>query len=214
MGGERSTALATFASATGSSPRGRGTRKSVSARRDRSRFIPAWAGNACRRGSISTRPTVHPRVGGERDASSARVTCFAGSSPRGRGTRHQGHRPDPRRRFIPAWAGNATRRISWYWSLTVHPRVGGERGCVLGKYDRFAGSSPRWRGTLCRCWECLLSHRFIPAWAGNAPVSNGRPRSQPVHPRVGGEHSSRDLASMASSGSSPRGRGTRGSELA
>ncbi len=51
--------------------------------------------------------------------------------------------------------------------------------------------------------------RFIPAWAGNTRSLTGRAARQPVHPRVGGEHSCSSWYLMTHSGSSPRGRGTR-----
>ena len=53
-----------------------------------------------------------------------------------------------------------------------------------------------------------LSRRFIPAWAGNTARARSARRSEPVHPRVGGEHSAEMDGSRFRAGSSPRGRGT------
>ena len=51
-------------------------------------------------------------------------------------------------RFIPAWAGNADARELAHFDHPVHPRVGGERLCPMGR--------------------SIPGVRFIPAWAGNA----------------------------------------------
>ena len=50
------------------------------------RFIPAWAGNTHQARFGARRATVHPRVGGEHNASNPHQRSIIGSSPRGRGT--------------------------------------------------------------------------------------------------------------------------------
>ncbi len=93
-------------STDGSSPRGRGTLLWLCGIVEGLRFIPAWAGNTCRRTSPASPTSVHPRVGGEHLEQLLVQIRNAGSSPRGRGTR-EGITPDIRgERFIPAWAGN------------------------------------------------------------------------------------------------------------
>ena len=130
VGGERPAALCDALGVPGSSPRGRGTPRSSSSNTLIHRFIPAWAGNArpirlptrtqCGssprgRGTLSgwhrdpINATVHPRVGGERHSLEHHALQHYGSSPRGRGTRVDQARGQGRRRFIPAWAGNATK---------------------------------------------------------------------------------------------------------
>ena len=70
------------------------------------------------------------------------------------------------------------------------------------------GSSPRTRGTLHEQAALVLRQRFIPAHAGNTPLSTP-PRWRPaVHPRARGEHSPETVRRMYSYGSSPRTRGT------
>ena len=51
--------------------------------------------------------TVHPRVCGELAVDSVALPSHTGSSPRVRGTRRRGARPNRGRRFIPACAGNS-----------------------------------------------------------------------------------------------------------
>ena len=106
VGGEQSSCANTTITRRGSSPRGRGTVCGHSARCSVSRFIPAWAGNRCRRAPTNGASAVHPRVGGEQSKQVGPVCQLAGSSPRGRGTERR--RMDCIRdsRFIPAWAGN------------------------------------------------------------------------------------------------------------
>ena len=52
---------------------------------------------------------------------------FSGSSPHTRGTLSPDEPLQARRRFIPAYAGNATLAPVEYALLTVHPRIRGER---------------------------------------------------------------------------------------
>ena len=91
-------------------------------------------------------------------------------------------------RFIPAYAGNA---------LRCSPRTSAS-----------PGSSPRMRGTQEVQPRGLDDVRFIPAYAGNAYRFPPSLNSTPVHPRVCGERRTRGGGLSASSGSSPRMRGT------
>ena len=92
-------------------------------------------------------------------------------------------------RFIPAYAGNATSLLSTSLSLSVHPRVCGER---------LPGLPPG-----------LPLPRFIPAYAGNAGVVAYAASCASVHPRVCGERCACPATGDGHTGSSPRMRGTR-----
>ena len=118
----------------------------------------------------------------------ARKHQVAGSSPRLRGTLSRTERRSCSRRFIPAFAGNATREIDAERELPVHPRVCGERSFQSASIHATAGSSPRLRGTRPGGGLQQQDVRFIPAFAGNA---RGTPRPRCPRP-----------------GSSPRLRGT------
>ena len=183
----------TMAAFGGSSPRGRGTRYPAVPRCRHLRFIPAWAGNT--RASISgwSAAPVHPRVGGEHKTGAGVALPIDGSSPRGRGTPTRVKPLQLSGRFIPAWAGNTYYLFSILIPKAVHPRVGGEHCGTIRLIGCSAGSSPRGRGTRPRAALASRIAGFIPAWAGNTcpwPLSHG---SRPVHPRVGGEHSSWNL---------------------
>ena len=70
------------------------------------------------------------------------------------------------------------------------------------------GSSPRVRGTVIDEAHHLSTSRFIPACAGNSPISPSQPTHQPVHPRVCGEQNRSQGTTPRQAGSSPRVRGT------
>ena len=138
----------------------------------------------------------------------ARKHQVAGSSPRLRGTLSRTERRSCSRRFIPAFAGNATREIDAERELPVHPRVCGERTLPLHHWLTVAGSSPRLRGTQSMTVTLGGITRFIPAFAGNAASSRPASTPRPVHPRVCGERAPVAACSSRMSGSSPRLRGT------
>ncbi len=154
--------------------------------------------------------SVHPRACGERHRLPLAHLLASGSSPRLRGTRAAVGAGDDQRRFIPAPAGNATRRPPPAAPSAVHPRACGERGVQATFNFRGAGSSPRLRGTHLAFEDRLDLERFIPAPAGNAFSGWASPSTIAVHPRACGERSARGDAGGAGLGSSPRLRGTRG----
>ena len=161
--GEHSNWSTKFMTATGSSPRERGTRPRAWAARRTVRFIPARAGNTGSRASNSTRIAVHPRASGEHGMHTAWVNEARGSSPRERGTRHPLPLQRRFRRFIPARAGNTE----------VDRPV----------EHRRAGSSPRERGTRVRRQARRGAARFIPARAGNTLCQMLISLDVTVHPR-------------------------------
>ena len=110
----------------GSSPPARGTQRSDRARRPRSRFIPARAGNTRRRAKSFAIGSVHPRPRGEHVWPRSVTWVVAGSSPPARGTLLHPGRWRPQRRFIPARAGNTPSPRLQRRRCTVHPRPRGE----------------------------------------------------------------------------------------
>ncbi len=170
-GGEHVTWSRRCSRDSGSSPRGRGTRPARRAGPGALRFIPARAGNTPAWGRSSPSPTVHPRAGGEHMCRAANMLPKDGSSPRGRGTLGPRERPGPRLRFIPARAGNTRASSTTAWTPSVHPRAGGEHLEIGDHLSRYAGSSPRGRGTPPRRHDVADDPhdpvRFIPARAGN-----------------------------------------------
>ena len=172
----------------GSSPLARGTRLRPRERCGWGRFIPARAGNTAPSPAASTDAAVHPRSRGEHPMEPVVRWRCSGSSPLARGTRvHPG--PEPSFvRFIPARAGNTSRRGRRRTSRPVHPRSRGEHAIKMAIAVIGIGSSPLARGTPGDlCPECDWT-RFIPARAGNTRGRRSAPTRSPVHPRSRGEH--------------------------
>ena len=194
--------------ARGSSPRTRGTGKSVTLGPPGRRFIPAHAGNSRTRRSRRPNRPVHPRARGEQRAALPQDPCHSGSSPRTRGTATWRCLTSGSRRFIPAHAGNSSGGARAVSRPAVHPRARGEQpqACQIG--GACFGSSPRTRGTDPPPPRRTSGRRFIPAHAGNRRPSESAFGSTPVHPRARGEQSSGSTPSMSAYGSSPRTRGT------
>ena len=172
----------------GSSPHARGTPGHVQYLRGCRRFIPACAGNAYRRSDGLGPGPVHPRMRGER------VRCF--------------WKMACKKRFIPACAGNAAACKSCCADRSVHPRMRGERPLSEQQLTDDTGSSPHARGTLDNAQLHFLTARFIPACAGNAPVSAAARLPATVHPRMRGERRGKAVRSHGWPGSSPHARGT------
>ena len=90
----------------------------------------------------------------------------------------------------------------------VHPRVCGEHAASFEGDPKYAGSSPRVRGTYRLREHRVVWHRFIPACAGNIVYLELFLLNQAVHPRVCGEHKMPLSKLRKHHGSSPRVRGT------
>ncbi|SEG24105.1 hypothetical protein SAMN05421751_11928 [Jhaorihella thermophila] len=104
--GEHSASRRRYSATAGSSPRVRGTLQAVGTERDQERVIPAGAGNTRSRPSAIAAATGHPRGCGEHCRPHSPRLHRPGSSPRVRGTRLPISTSMPRRRVIPAGAGN------------------------------------------------------------------------------------------------------------
>ena len=133
---------------------------------------------------------------------------FSGSSPLARGTPANDVISVCLHRFIPAGAGNTSKRENWPLNTAVHPRWRGEHSLSRAELLTEIGSSPLARGTRLEpgrmCW--LL--RFIPAGAGNTLGLFSSLSGGAVHPRWRGEHGYGIYRKQFDAGSSPLARGT------
>ena len=156
-----------------------------------------------------TRSPVHPRIRGERSSPNPCTTRNSGSSPHTRGTLPVDGTVHPDKRFIPAYAGNASIVTPRRRAMPVHPRIRGERptSAILGRSQ--TGSSPHTRGTRPRQGCRSRGRRFIPAYAGNANWAPPRTSAPAVHPRIRGERGPVFQVLGVQLGSSPHTRGTR-----
>ena len=172
------------------------------------RIIPAYAGNTPKRRSVAPRSRDHPRVCGEHRPAISKLTRALGSSPRMRGTRYRMVFATPVCGIIPAYAGNTNRQCEFAETHWDHPRVCGEHGCAICVERADWGSSPRMRGTpACKIYS-RRSPGIIPAYAGNTRVCRLAWLDPWDHPRVCGEHCCGMAWFIATTGSSPRMRGT------
>ena len=192
----------------GSSPRVRGTLGENVRRYWSEDIIPACAGDASSRPAMNRRVSDHPRVCGGRVPENTRSSPRGGSSPRVRGTQRGASRRPANRRIIPACAGDAAGRITIEAEITDHPRVCGGRVSKPSRRRAISPSSPRVRGTRRRPGGLLLQERIIPACAGDAPFRSSARPGRPDHPRVCGGRFFMSRIASATSGSSPRVRGT------
>ena len=111
-------------------------------------------------------------------------------------------------RIIPAHAGNSLDKSGVFVRFADHPRACGELAGRSRGLVQDDGSSPRMRGTRPSSHDEVGSFRIIPAHAGNSFSPFLGADSIPDHPRACGELLATRMASLGTSGSSPRMRGT------
>ena len=145
--GEHCPRSSLFKKTGGSSPRMRGTRKSPNPHIQRCRIIPAYAGNTVTFFDAVYMCADHPRVCGEHQCKAPCPPNVHGSSPRMRGTLVHYGPHGPRRRIIPAYAGNTFIGVTRSRNRPDHPRVCGEHPRRSATSLGWDGSSPRMRGT-------------------------------------------------------------------
>ena len=112
--------------AVGLSPLARGTRTRDAPRFVGTRFIPAGAGNSHHDARATRQGSVYPRWRGELARRQFSGRFVLGLSPLARGTLFMRGSKSPRRRFIPAGAGNSNRLFVFPIFMTVYPRWRGE----------------------------------------------------------------------------------------
>ena len=193
----------------GLSPRGRGSRRRAGEVRGLHRSIPAWAGEPKTDRTPRLGSGVYPRVGGGAVQRLNNARPESGLSPRGRGSPAWPPSRTRSRRSIPAWAGEPWRRGPAWARRRVYPRVGGGATPSPGGSGGSWGLSPRGRGSLIWHLRHQDNHGSIPAWAGEPATQSGLTVDTTVYPRVGGGAEQIDEAGGATSGLSPRGRGSR-----
>ena len=169
----------------------------------------------------------HPRMGGEKSASSWRWISSRGSPPHGRGKACRsccghtaagitpawaGKRATPTKNgcsggITPAWAGKRRPPPSGLMACTDHPRMGGEKCYDVVTRLGGVGSPPHGRGKAAveRVWKQWLG--ITPAWAGKRRGMPSRAGRGQDHPRMGGEKAAYLRAVCGPRGSPPHGRG-------
>ena len=192
----------------GSSPHPRGTRCAYPASPDRTRIIPASAGNTVPAPSACPTAWDHPRIRGEHSIARAMRCKKLGSSPHPRGTQVRGSREGESIGIIPASAGNTAEEPPFRIYMRDHPRIRGEHTTKSFLAAIYEGSSPHPRGTQRNAVLRRTAGGIIPASAGNTQGFHSLLLHQWDHPRIRGEHSSLLMIVSVLRGSSPHSRGT------
>ena len=110
-------------------------------------------------------------------------------------------------RIIPARAGQTVLVRFLIACEPDHPRACGANCYAVSQHIHTSGSSPRVRGKRCACRLRDMSHRIIPARAGQTAEGRRRLGLYTDHPRACGANFWSNASSRCSTGSSPRVRG-------
>ena len=195
---------------SGPSPRVRGKRSVLHDANPVAGSIPARAGEAILGFGGPRFARVHPRACGGSSRSRSTRRCRWGPSPRVRGKPQHLRARGTDGRSIPARAGEATTPWRGRKLTRVHPRACGGSGFYFAAPHLGKGPSPRVRGKRVRPGLFPLSHRSIPARAGEAWRYYVRKRQRTVHPRACGGSTSKHSRRGRWTGPSPRVRGKPG----
>ena len=150
-------------------------------------FTPAQAGKSWNRHRPSRHSANHPRACGEKPNSRRMSSCRVGSPPRGRGKDFAGLSCTCREGITPAWAGKSPEADPGGHPTQDHPRVGGEKVCLVRHDPVHDGSPPRGRGKDILTTFDAGKLRITPAWAGKSFCQGRSLVLYWDHPRVGGE---------------------------
>ena len=171
----------------GSPPRMRGKAGTSCGNPESKRITPAYAGKSAQLEGASPLAQDHPRVCGEKQAST--------------GARHTD------RRITPAYAGKRVKISLKFRASEDHPRVCGEKFQRSIRLPVRSGSPPRMRGKGVRHLCEMLFTGITPAYAGKSFLIYFFARYIQDHPRVCGEKELRQAIAVQHIGSPPRMRG-------
>ncbi len=193
---------------TGSSPRMRGSLGHRHAEAHEQGIIPAHAGLTCPAVASRLGHWDHPRACGAHSSALFFSPLPLGSSPRMRGSHRLGVRSRQCPGIIPAHAGLTNEEAAKYAADGDHPRACGAHEAKRLPGARWAGSSPRMRGSRRPNCAPMPEAGIIPAHAGLTRKSMPSSSRAGDHPRACGAHFERSCSLLPKMGSSPRMRGS------
>ncbi len=172
--------------------------------------VPARAGviRACPCRSTSTRR--RPRASGGHPVAYIVYAVGAVSSPRERGSSHDGHLFAAHRRVVPARAGVIRSTGSLSRSGCSRPRASGGHPSTTRTTATTAPSSPRERGSSGVGVRPVRARQVVPARAGVIRTPPPPTTSSASRPRASGGHPMPTRARKMPTASSPRERGSSG----
>ena len=206
--GAHSATRALAAAVSGSSPRMRGSLAGFHRSRMYTGIIPAHAGLTSRHQVVCPAHWDHPRACGAHTSTLFGRAYMPGSSPRMRGSHPDHHAGAWHLGIIPAHAGLTNHGTGIHEQPRDHPRACGAHTPFLALRLETQGSSPRMRGSPLPVPEISDHAGIIPAHAGLTAVVNLYRMPYWDHPRACGAHGKPNFAVFATSGSSPRMRGS------
>ena len=171
--GENSYTETMSPSAMGSSPLTRGKLRPGTARRRRTRLIPAHAGKTHGSYYGTSGVPAHPRSRGENRLRLGGWGARGGSSPLTRGKHCARACCHVEAGLIPAHAGKTPGAYDQRAPGTAHPRSRGENATSGQSWGLGVGSSPLTRGKPQQLVSNGQLGRLIPAHAGKTPGSGG-----------------------------------------
>ena len=158
-------------SASGSSPRVRGTFQTISLWILSEGIIPARAGSRLTSSQTPRSGRDHPRACGEQPHTVPTIATVSGSSPRVRGAVSPACTAGSWAGIIPNCAGSRERPSALPKSGWDHPRACGEQLAMLLPRLCMAESSPRVRGAGGVRVRSVVDIGIIPARAGSSMVA-------------------------------------------
>ena len=155
---------------------------------ERYRITPAYAGKSFPAGCPRSRSRDHPRVCGEKAASTAIPSRGQGSPPRMRGKGWLMVTLTVRNRITPAYAGKSISDNSRTRTAGDHPRVCGEKSTSFAKAAALCRITPAYAGKSQGCHQCrlcckdhprvcgekFLAASILPTIAGSPPRMRGK----------------------------------------
>ena len=175
-------------------------------------IIPAHAGLTMHHRVYATSTRDHPRACGAHTAKWRFAEGKRGSSPRMRGSLRFRNIIPAFQGIIPAHAGLTRSLYHRQKTYRDHPRACGAHAYSSTSPDSCGGSSPRMRGSPSRAVLLVRCLGIIPAHAGltrKVTDPDGKVRD---HPRACGAHGASLYFEPEHGGSSPRMRGSHGSQ--
>ena len=151
--GEKSSMSRLFSLYSGSPPRMRGKGYGATIGEDGMRITPAYTGKSSFGLPSQTFTGDHPRVCGEKSHCVLSLYVVLGSPPRMRGKAPCWALRHITDGITPAYAGKRLMVTSHSARTWDHPRVCGEKWCVVAVLQIKQGSPPRMRGKV-RCRRC------------------------------------------------------------
>ena len=151
------------------------------------RITPAYAGKSLAEFGKTSKAWDHPRLCGEKVASSVYSQTFPGSPPPMRGKESRTAGRLEKCRITPAYAGKSQIVVNLVCGKQDHPRLCGEKHMEVYAICDIIGSPPPMRGKVKEHFTGAYNARITPAYAGKRHANPDAVFRHQDHPRLCGE---------------------------